>query len=172
MKHNRFLNNLFSNSGGYGTEVLMGTEVSRTPYDCNTSRRNQYNFIYRGNLSTGRLGKLSEFLSIFWAILWYQSVLTIGLRILFDWKTNMLVELVNDSKIVIAVLKSFLNWWPKMPILSNITLNNNLGYQNTYLWVNIILFKLHFLYNAINLDNAKIYTNNNNVKNVLNGRPG
>ena len=152
MKHYRFLNNLFSNSGGYGTEVLMGTKISRTPYDCNTSRRNQYNFIYRWNLPTGRLGKLSEFLSVFWEILWYQSVLTIGLRILFDWKTNMLVELVNDSKIVIAVLKSFLNWWPKMPILSNITLNNNLGYQNTYLWVNIILFKLHFLYNAINLE--------------------
>ena len=39
----------------------MGTKISRTPYDCNTSRRNQYNFIYRGNLPTGRLGKLSEF---------------------------------------------------------------------------------------------------------------
>ena len=39
----------------------MGTEVGRTPYDCNTSRRNQYDFIYSGNLSTGRLGKsLSE----------------------------------------------------------------------------------------------------------------
>ena len=58
MKHNRFLNNLFSNSGGYGTEVLLGTEVGRTPHDCNTSRRNQYNFIYRGNLPKGRLGKL------------------------------------------------------------------------------------------------------------------
>jgi len=88
----------------------MGTKVGRTPHDCNTSRRNQYNFIYRGNLPTGRLGKLECFLSFL--ATQCQSVLIIViilLRILSDWKTNTLVELVSDSKIVIAVLKSFLN---------------------------------------------------------------
>ena len=47
----------FSNSRGYGTEVLMGIEVGCTPYDCHTSRRNEYDLVYRGDISTGRLGE-------------------------------------------------------------------------------------------------------------------
>ena len=51
------MNVLFSNRGGYGTEIFMGTEVSRTSYDSDTPRRNQYDFVYRRNISASCLGE-------------------------------------------------------------------------------------------------------------------
>ena len=61
------MNGLFSNSRGYGTEVLMGIEVGCTPYDRHTSRRNEYNLVYRGDISTCRLGEWISKNPVLWS---------------------------------------------------------------------------------------------------------